>query len=103
MTNLKVLGAIVIVASALSSSAAFAQACLSNPDMCEDESASYSIFGSGRSSYGGGQRYRPPAYRPTGYDDELAWHGLYDEQSGRRGSSDTYAGRNRATRDYRER
>jgi len=57
MMNPKVLGVVVIAASALSSSAALAQAALSNPDLCEDEFASCTGLGTG-GPYTGGYRNR---------------------------------------------
>jgi hypothetical protein len=69
MTNVKVLGAIVIAASALSSTSALAQAAFSNPDLCEAESASCQVVGAGSWSPGNwgagasGPRYRRTAVR----------------------------------------
>ena len=66
MINLKVLGAMLIAASALSSSAASAQAALSNPDMCEAEFASCTGLGTGSTpipSYRHRQSMRRTAYR----------------------------------------
>jgi hypothetical protein len=60
MINLKVLGAIVIAASALSGSAALAQAALSNPDECQAEFASCTGLGTGSTPV---YRYRRTAYR----------------------------------------
>lgn len=60
MMNL--LGAVVIAASALSSSAALAQAALSNPDECQAEFASCTGLGTG-STPTGSYRQRRTAYR----------------------------------------
>jgi hypothetical protein len=89
MTNLKVFGAVVIAASALSSSAALAQAALSHPGACEDEFSNCSIFAPER-PYAGGYRYRETVNRQPAYgtyDNELAWHGMYGDEYGcRRGT-----------------
>ena len=60
MIKLKVLGAVVIAASALSSPAALAQAALSNPDECQAEFASCTGLGTGTTPV---YRYRRTAYR----------------------------------------
>ncbi|MFL6818340.1 MAG: hypothetical protein ACJ8EF_10395 [Bradyrhizobium sp.] len=70
MINLKVLGAMVVAASALSSSAASAQAALSNPDMCEAEFASCTGLGTG-STPNPGYRYRQ-SMRRTAYHQPVA-------------------------------
>jgi hypothetical protein len=60
MMTLKVLGAVVIAAAALSSSDALAQAALSNPDVCEAEFSSCTGLGTGSTPV---YRYRPSARR----------------------------------------
>jgi hypothetical protein len=90
MINLKVLGAVVIAASALSSSAALAQSqwALSNPDACEAEFASCTGLGTGSTPTG---RYRRTAYREPaaayatvgGWGNsyaygEMGWHGSWN-------------------------
>jgi hypothetical protein len=108
MMNLKVLGAVVIAASALSSSAALAQAALSNPDTCEDEFASCTGLGPGGSSTGG-YRYRQSSRR-TAYRQPAAgaavgtagaavggWgnsYAMYGGGYGWNGNWSTYAARN---------
>jgi hypothetical protein len=47
MINLKVLGAVIIAVSALSNSAALAQAAMSNPDECQAEFKSCTGLGTG--------------------------------------------------------
>jgi hypothetical protein len=64
MTNLKVLGAVVIAASTLSSPA-LAQAALTNPDAYEDEFGNNPNIGPG-SPYTSGYRYRH-SYGRTAY------------------------------------
>jgi hypothetical protein len=108
MKNLKVLGAIVIAASALSSSAALAQAALSNPDACQAEFATCTGLGPG--GYTGGQRYRQSSRR-TAYRQPVAagaavgaagaavggWGNSYAMSGGEygwNGSWNTYAARN---------
>ena len=97
MINLKVLGAVVIAASALSSSAALAQAALSNPDACEAEFASCTGLGTG-STPTGGYRYRRAMYRHPaaasaavgGWGNSYARYG----ENGWQGDWNTYAARN---------
>jgi hypothetical protein len=96
MTSLTVLGAVVIAAISLSSSAALAQAALSNPDACEDEFANCSIYAPEK-PYAGNHRYRRTAdrQRPYGmYDDESAWHGVSGDEYGWQGNWNAYAARN---------
>ncbi len=100
MMNLKVLGAVVIAASALSNSAALAQAALSNPDACEAEFASCTGLGTGStpiSGYRYRQALRRAAYHPVaagavvgGWGNPYAMYGEY----GWNGSWNTYAARN---------
>jgi hypothetical protein len=105
MMNLKVLGAVVIAASALSSSAALAQMALSNPDACEAEFASCTGLGTG-STPTGGYRYRQSSQR-TAYRQPAAagaavgsWGNSYAMYGGGyggngwNGSWNTYAARN---------
>src|SRR5215468_7360476 len=94
MMNLKVLGAVVIAASTLSSPAALAQASLSNPDECQAEFASCTGLGTGSTPV---YRVRP-AIRRTAYRHPAAaaatvggwgnsyamaggngWNGMYGE------------------------
>jgi hypothetical protein len=101
--NLKVLGAVVVAASALSSSAALAQAALSNPDVCEAEFSSCTGLGTGNTPISG-YRYRQSARRvayhqpaaasaPVGswgnsnamYGDEYAWNGNWNTYAARNG------------------
>jgi hypothetical protein len=64
MANVKVFGAIVTAAAALSSTAALAQSAFSNPDLCEAESANCQVVGQGSwspnnwSAGAGGPRHR---------------------------------------------
>jgi hypothetical protein len=98
MMNLKVLGAVVIVASALSSSASLAQAALSNPDECQAEFASCTGLGTGNTptaSY----RQRRTAYRQPAaagatvggwgnsyaMSGEMGWHGNWNTYATRNG------------------
>jgi hypothetical protein len=99
MTNLKVIGAVVIAASALSSSAALAQAALSNPDACEAEFASCTGLGTGSTpTYRYRQSTRQTAYRQPaaagatvgGWGNSYAMSG----DMGWHGSWNTYAARN---------
>jgi hypothetical protein len=111
MMNLKILGAVVIAASALSSSAALAQAALSNPDTCEAEFASCTGLGPG--GYTGGRQYRQSsrrtAYRQPataavavgaaaaaggGWGNSYAMYGGLGGEYGWNGSWNTYAARN---------
>ncbi|MCP3405950.1 hypothetical protein [Bradyrhizobium sp. CCGB01] len=102
MTNLKVLGAIVIAASALSSSGALAQAALSNPDLCQAEFATCTGLGTG-STPTGNYRYRQSTPR-TAYRQPVApaatvgnWGNSYAMSSGEmgwHGNWNTYAARN---------
>ena len=107
MMNLKVLGAVVIAASALSSSAALAQAALSNPDVCEAEFSSCTGLGTGSTPI---YRYRPSVRRvayhqpsaaaaPVGswgapgvgwgnsyaMNSEMSWHGNWNTYATRNG------------------
>ena len=100
MMNLKVLGAVVIVASALSSSGALAQAALSNPDVCQAEFATCTGLGTGNTPTGG-YRYHRTAYRQPAAaaatvggwgnsyamsgGDEYAWHGSWNAYATRNG------------------
>lgn len=61
MVNLRILGAAVIAASALSSSAAPAQWALSNPDLCQAEFANCTGLGTGSTPVG--PRYRQASRR----------------------------------------
>jgi hypothetical protein len=101
MVNLKVL-AVVMAASALSSSAALAQAALSNPDACEDEFASCTGLGTGFTpNYRYRHSIRRTAYRRPaatgatvgGWDNSYAMYGSKG-YSGWNGSWNTYAARN---------
>jgi len=102
MINLKVLGAVVVAASALSSSAALAQAALSNPDECQAEFASCTGLGTG-STPTGGYRYRQSTRR-TAYHQPAAaagatvggWGNSYamSGDMGWHGSWNAYAARN---------
>jgi hypothetical protein len=92
MINLKVL-AVVVAASALSSSAALAQSALSNPDVCEAEFASCTGLGTGSTpNYG----YRPAVRRamyqqpaaaaPVGMaGGDMGWHGSWNAYAARNG------------------
>jgi hypothetical protein len=100
MISLKVLG-VVVAASALSSSAALAQAALSNPDECQAEFASCTGLGTG-STPTGGYRYRQSARR-TAYRQPAAadatvgsWGNSYamSGEMGWHGNWNTYAARN---------
>jgi hypothetical protein len=102
MINLKVLGAVVVAAFALSSSAALAQAALSNPDECQAEFANCTGLGTG-STPTGGYRYRQStrrtAYRQPAAADatvgswgnsyamsgEMGWHGNWNAYAARNG------------------
>jgi hypothetical protein len=103
MINLKVLGAIVISACALSSSAASAQAALNNPDACQAEFASCTGLGTGFTP-NHGSRHRQ-AMRRTAYRQPVAagvtaggWGNSYASADkgwkGWQGSWSTYASRN---------
>jgi hypothetical protein len=102
MMNLKVLGAVVIAASALSSSAALAQAALSNPDVCQAEFASCTGLGTGNTptgSYRYGQSTRRTAYRQSMAAAPAApvggWGNSYAYgEMGWRGSWNAYAAAN---------
>ncbi|MDE5446354.1 hypothetical protein GWG65_34340 [Bradyrhizobium sp. CSA207] len=99
--------AVVIAASALSSSAALAQAALSNPDECQAEFASCTGLGTGGTPTGV-YRYRRTAYRHPvaaaatvgGWGNSYAMSGGmgYDEMgygpNGWYGNWSTYASRN---------
>jgi hypothetical protein len=108
MMSLKVLGAVVIAASALSSSAALAQASLSNPDECQAEFANCTGLGTG-STPTGGYRYqstRRTAYRQPAaaaatagaWGNSYAMSGMYGGgmygENGWYGNWNTYATRN---------
>jgi hypothetical protein len=96
MINLKVLGAVVIAASALSSSAALAQAALSNPDACQAEFATCTGLGTGSTPT---YRYRRTAYRQPaaagatvgGWNNsyamsgDMSWHGSWNTYATRNG------------------
>jgi hypothetical protein len=102
MINLKVLGAVVVAASAVSSSAALAQAALSNPDECQAEFASCTGLGTG-STPTGGYRYRQSTRRITdrqpaavgatvgswgnsyAMSGEMGWHGNWNTYAARNG------------------
>ena len=94
MMNLRFL-AIVIAASALSSSAALAQAALSNPDVCQAEFASCTGLGTGTTPVTGFRRvaYQRPAAASTkvgGWGNsyeagEMAWHGNWANYAARNG------------------
>ncbi|OAF20004.1 MULTISPECIES: hypothetical protein [Bradyrhizobium] len=99
---------IVIAASALSSSAALAQASLSNPDECQAEFANCTGLGTGSTPiyrYRAPIRrsvYRAPAAAPAtagGWGNSYAmyggtgWNGMYGE-NGWYGNWSTYAARN---------
>jgi hypothetical protein len=101
MIKLKVLGVMLIAASALSSSAASAQAALSNPDMCQAEFASCTGLGTGSTPnpvYRHRQSMRRTAYRQPvaagatvgGWGNSYAMSG----EKGWQGSWSTYASRN---------
>ncbi|MCP1762546.1 hypothetical protein [Bradyrhizobium japonicum] len=105
MINLKIVGAIVVVASALSSSAAQAQWYNSNPDACQAEFASCTGLGTGTTP---DYRYRPSTRR-TAYRQPAApsatvgsWGNSYAMspggmsygEMGWQGSWSTYAARN---------
>jgi hypothetical protein len=99
MINLKVLGAVAIAASALSSSAALAQFALSHPDACEAEFASCTGLGTGSTpTYTGGYRYRRATYHQPaaagaavgGWGNSYARYG----ENGWQGNWSTYAARN---------
>ncbi|MET4019057.1 opacity protein-like surface antigen [Bradyrhizobium sp. S3.2.12] len=92
MINLKVLGAVVVAASALCSSAVLAQAALSNPDECQADFANCTGLGTGTTPTAG-YRYRQSTRRtasrqPTAagatvgswgnsyaMSGEMGWHG----------------------------
>ncbi|WFU75534.1 hypothetical protein [Bradyrhizobium sp. CB2312] len=92
MINLKVL-AIVISATALSSSGAQAQAALSNPDVCQAKFSSCTGLGTGSTPVTGYRRtaYRRPASASAtvaGWSDsagEMAWHGNWNTYAARNG------------------
>ncbi|WP_456622343.1 MULTISPECIES: hypothetical protein [unclassified Bradyrhizobium] len=101
MINLKALGAVVIAASVLSSSAALAQAALSNPDECQAEFASCTGLGTGNTptGYRYGQSTRRTAYRqPAAAGTTVgSWGNSYAAMSGEmgwHGNWNTYAARN---------
>jgi hypothetical protein len=108
MKNLKVLGAVVIAASALSSSAALAQAAMSNPDECQAEFSSCTGLGTGGTPTGnyryrqstrrtayrqpvaagaavGGWGYGGRGYSNAMYGGETAWHGNWNTYATRNG------------------
>ena len=98
MMNLKVLGAVVIAASALSSSGAQAQWALSNPDTCEAEFASCTGLGTGNTPAYGYRRtvYHRPAAAPAatvgGWGNsyamsagDMGWHGSWSAYAARNG------------------
>jgi hypothetical protein len=105
MMNLKVLGAVVIATSALSSSPALAQWAQSNPDECEAEFASCTGLGTG-STPTGGYRYRQAHRRPAagvavgaagapvGSGNSYAMYGGGNGWTGWNGSWNAYATRN---------
>lgn len=103
MMNLRVLGATVIVASALCGSAASAQSALSNPDTCEAEFASCTGLGTGVTPIAG-YRHRQPARRAYtqpvaaaagatvggwgnsyAMSGEMGWHGNWNSYATRNG------------------
>ncbi|MGY4512390.1 hypothetical protein ACVIN2_005844 [Bradyrhizobium sp. USDA 3650] len=103
MMNLRVLGASVIVASALSCSAASAQSALSNPDTCEAEFASCTGLGTGATPTSG-YRHRPSTRHVTtqpvaaaagaavggwgnsyAMSGEMGWHGNWNTYATRNG------------------
>jgi hypothetical protein len=92
MMNLKVL-AIVISASALSSTAALAQAALSNPDACQAEFSSCTGLGTGTTPVYGHRRavYHRPVTSTTSvasWSDstgEMAWHGSWNAYAAHNG------------------
>ena len=98
MINLKVLGAVAIAASALSSSAALAQTALSNPDECQAEFANCTGLGTGTTPV---YRYRRTAHRHPvaaaatvgGWGNSYAMSGEKG-WTGWQGSWSTYASRN---------
>ena len=93
MMNLKVL-AIVISAAALSSTAALAQAALSNPDVCQAEFSSCTGLGTGFTPVTG---YRRVAYRrPVAAAATVGgWGNSYEAgEMAWRGNWATYASRN---------
>lgn len=81
MANVKVLGAIVTAAAALSSTAALAQSAFSNPDLCEAESANCQVVGQGSwspNNWGagaGGPRHRRTAHRQPAARADVGWTG----------------------------
>jgi hypothetical protein len=102
MMNLKVLGALVVAASALSGSAALAQAALSNPDECQAEFASCTGLGTGSTpttGYRHRQSTRRTAYRQPATAEatvgswgnsyamsgEMGWHGNWNRYAARNG------------------
>ena len=102
MMNLRVLGATVIVASALSGSAASAQSALSNPDMCQAEFASCTGLGTGATPITG-YRYRQSTRRAKSQPVAAAagatvggWGNSYANagEMGWHGNWNTYAIRN---------
>ena len=90
MMNLKVLGAVVIAASALSSSTALAQWEQSNPDACQAEFASCTGLGTGNTPTQGYRSIRRTAYRQPAAAGAYAMYG----SNGWSGSWNTYAARN---------
>jgi hypothetical protein len=99
MIKLKVLGVMLIAASALSSSGASAQAALSNPDMCEAEFASCTGLGTGSTPiYRHRQSVRRTAHaQPVAAGGTIGgWGNSYamSGEKGWQGSWSTYASRN---------
>ncbi|MGY8710385.1 hypothetical protein RAD16_32015 [Bradyrhizobium sp. 18BD] len=110
MMSLKVLGAVVIAAAALSSSDALAQAALSNPDVCEAEFSTCTGLGSPTANYGApGYRqsarraaHRQAAAAPVGswgapggsWGNANAMYGGYGGEYGWNGNWSQYAARN---------
>ena len=110
MMKLAILGAAVIAASALSSSAALAQWAMSNPDACQAEFASCTGLGTGNTPvYRYRQVSRRTAYQQPaaagapvggwgGWGSPSAAYGMYGGgmygENGWHGSWTTYAARN---------
>jgi hypothetical protein len=100
MANLKVLGAVVVTASVLSSSAALAQWAISNPDACQAEFSSCTGLGTGSTPtgrYGYRSSVRRTAYRQPAADATVgSWGNAYAQsgEMGWHGNWSTYAARN---------